>query len=186
MPEDAHQIHRRCAQGLRVPPVEEWETFPFQGPGVPRPLEAPVEEPARAGTGGVGCRACTAPDDDYLWVDEAWRLHAPEPNGLPVVVLLEPRAHHTEPGDLRDEVARDLGLMLCRVERAVRSVGHIERVHVCRWGDGAEHLHWWFMARPAGLPQLMGCFAAIWDDILPPTPREIWDANLAQIRRAMG
>jgi len=134
----------------------------------------------------VGCRACSAPDDDYLWVDDAWRLHAPEPNGLPVVVLLEPRVHHTEPGDLPDEVARDLGSMLCRVERAVRSVDHIERVHVCRWGDGAEHLHWWFMARPSGLPQLMGSFAAIWDDVLPPTPREIWDANLAQVRSALG
>jgi diadenosine tetraphosphate (Ap4A) HIT family hydrolase len=102
-----------------------------------------------------------------------------------VVVLLEPRAHYAEPGDLPDEAARELGVMLCRVERAVRSVGQIERVHVCRWGDGGEHLHWWFMARPAGLPQLMGSFAAIWDDILPPTPKGVWEDNLARVVRAM-
>jgi hypothetical protein len=34
------------------------------------------------------------------------------------------------------------------------------------------------MARPARVPQLLGSFAAIWDDILPPLPREVWQANL--------
>ena len=52
-------------------------------------------------------------------------------------------------------------------------------------GDGSEHLHWWFMARPARIPQLIGSFAAIWDDILPPTPDDVWQANLAQVRAAM-
>jgi diadenosine tetraphosphate (Ap4A) HIT family hydrolase len=127
-----------------------------------------------------------APDKDYLWTDERWRLHAPDPNGLPVVVILEPRAHYAEPGELPDDVARELGVMLCRTERAVRSVGEIGRVHVCRWGDGAEHLHWWFMARPAGLTQLVGSFAAIWDDILPPTPDAVWHDNLERLVHALG
>ncbi len=68
--------------------------------------------------------------------------------------------------------------MIARVERAIRSIGEIGRVHVCRWGDGGEHLHWWFLARPARLPQLIGSFAAIWDDILPPTPEDVWRANI--------
>ena len=71
------------------------------------------------------------------------------------------------------------------VERAVRSVGEIGRVHVCKWGDGGEHLHWWFMARPARIPQLIGSFAAIWDDILPPVPEEIWRENLAAVKAAL-
>ena len=75
--------------------------------------------------------------------------------------------------------------MLVRVERAVRSVGEIGRVHVCRWGDGSYHLHWWFIARPARLPQLIGSFAAIWDDVLPPLPHEIWRENLATVARAL-
>ncbi len=80
--------------------------------------------------------------------------------------MLEPRAHFAEPGDLPDELAAELGVLLARIERAIRSIGEIGRVHVCRWGDGGEHLHWWFMARPARTPQLIGSFAAIWDDIL--------------------
>jgi hypothetical protein len=37
----------------------------------------------------------------------------------------------------------------------------------------------WFMARPARVPQLIGSFAAIWDDILPPLLDDVWQANLA-------
>src|ERR1700736_4769481 len=29
MPETPEQLYRRSAQSLRMPPVEEWETFPF-------------------------------------------------------------------------------------------------------------------------------------------------------------
>ena len=64
--------------------------------------------------------------------------------GLPVVLLLIPRLHYADPGDLPDELAGELGILLARVERAIRSIGEIGRVHLCRWGDGSEHLHWWF------------------------------------------
>jgi diadenosine tetraphosphate (Ap4A) HIT family hydrolase len=104
---------------------------------------------------------------------------------LPVVVLLEPREHYAEPGDLPDELATELGVLIARVERAVRAVGEIGRVHVCRWGDGGEHLHWWFMARPARLPQLTTSLVAIWDDVLPPLPESIWRENLAIVAAAL-
>jgi len=78
-------------------------------------------------------------------------------------------------------LTRELGPLTQRIERAARSVGEIGRVHVCRWGDGSEHFHLWFMARPARVPQLVGSFAAIWDDILPPLPEERWRANLAAV-----
>jgi hypothetical protein len=67
----------------------------------------------------------------------------------------------------------------------VHEVENVGRVHVCRWGDGSEHLHFWFLARPARLPQVVGSFAAIWDDILPPTPEPIWRANLAAVAHAL-
>ena len=54
------------------------------------------------------------------------------------------------------------------------SVGEVGRVHIGRWGEGGAHLHWWFIARPAGLPQLASSMAEIWDEVLPPTPSEIW------------
>jgi hypothetical protein len=41
------------------------------------------------------------------------------------------------------------------------------------------------MARPARIPQLIGSFAAIWDDILPPLPRDVWQTNLDVIRTAL-
>lgn len=187
MPETPEQLHARAVNALRMPPVEEWDTFPFDGALQPRSLQPPLEREApRHGAGGIDCGACAAPDGEYLWTIERWRLRTLDrPAGLPVVLLLEPRAHYGEPGDLPDDLAAELGVLLARIDRAVRAVGEVGRVHVCRWGDGGEHLHWWFMARPARLPQLIGSFAAIWDDILPPTPEEIWHENLAAVAREL-
>ena len=171
---------------LPVPPVHEWETFPFDGDLRTRPLLPPLaSERPRLGEGGAECWRCDRGDADALWSNERWLLTPLErPSGLPVIVILQPRAHH-DLGDLPTDLAAELGALLVRVERAVASVGEIGRVHVCRWGDGSEHLHFWFMARPARLPQTIGSFAAIWDDILPPTPEAVWRENLAAVAAAM-
>jgi hypothetical protein len=186
MPETPEELYARAAGELRMPPVEEWETFPFEGEIRVRPLAPPEElERPRAGEGGVDCRRCASPDDAYIWTDENWRLASPpEPTGLPVVVILETRRHY-DFGDLPAELAAELGPLLLRIEAAVRSVGEIGRVHVCRWGDGSEHFHFWFMGRPARLPQLIGSFAAVWDDVMPPTPDEVWRESLATVARAL-
>jgi diadenosine tetraphosphate (Ap4A) HIT family hydrolase len=179
VPETPEELYQRAKDALSMPPVEEWETFPFDGEMRPRPLDPPADrDPPRHGEGGVDCRRCAASDDEYLWTDEHWRVYALGPTGLPVVVMLESRDHYAEPGDLPDGLARELGVMLARIERVVRRVPGVGRVHVCRWGDGGEHLHWWFMARPARFPQLIGSFAAVWDEILPPVPEDVWRANL--------
>lgn len=187
MPETPEQLHARAAAALRMPPVEEWVTFPFDGELRPRPLAPPVEREApRRGERGIDCDPCTASDDRFFWTSERWRMRAfDRPSGLPFVAILEPREHFAEPGDLPDELAAELGVLLARIERAVRSLDGIGRVHVCRWGDGSEHLHWWFLARPARIPQLLGTFAAIWDDILPPLPEEIWRENVAAVAAAL-
>ena len=164
MPETPEELYARAADSLRMPPVETWDTFPFDGELVPaRPAAAGRAGGATARRGGVDCRRCNAPDSEFIWVNERWRLHSfPEPTGLPVVLLLEPRVHLGEPGDLAGSSSpAELGFFIARIERAIRSIGEIGRVHVCRWGDGGEHLHWWFMAPPARLPQLIGSFAAI-------------------------
>ena len=188
VPETAGDLYERAKDALRTPPVEEWETWPFEGELRPKALLPPdAAGPPRHGEGGVECRACDTPDGEFVWTSERWRLSStPEPPGLPVVVVLFPRAHYADPGDLPDDVAAELGVMLSRVERAVRSVGEIGRVHVCRWGDGSEHLHWWFLARPARLPQLKTNLVAIWDDVLPPLPEDLWRENLAAVAKALG
>jgi hypothetical protein len=186
MPETPEELYERVKDGLRMPPVEEWETFPFDGELRPRALLPPVEqEEPRHGEGGVDCLRCAASDDEYVWTSDRWRLYALGPTGLPVVLMLEPREHFSGPGDLPHELACELGVLLGRIERAILSIGEIGRVHVCRWGDGSEHLHWWFMARPARIPQLIGSFAAIWDDILPPVPEEIWRTNVDAVVAAL-
>ena len=185
MPESADQIYARAAGNLQSPAVEEWPTWPFEGPVRPKALAPPEPDPVIAGTGGVDCQACAKPDDEYLWTDERWRLFALEPGGLPVIVLLEPREHFSGPADLPDDWAREQGVMLGRVERAVLSVGEIGRVHIGRWGEGAAHLHWWFIARPLGFPQLASSMAELWDEVLPPTPEDVWRENLALVTRAL-
>jgi diadenosine tetraphosphate (Ap4A) HIT family hydrolase len=185
MPETAQEIHARAAGHLRTPPVEAWDTWPFQGPVRPRALAPPGPEPERAGEGGRPCPACEKPDSDYAWSDDHWRVMALPPSGLPLVVTLEPRAHFDGPADLPADLAREQGVMLGRVERAVRSIGEIGRVHIGRWGEGSAHLHWWFIARPAGLPQLASIMAEIWDDVLPPTPEDVWRENVARFAEAM-
>ena len=190
--ESAEDIFRRAQEAagadgrLAMPPVHEWETFPFEGDIRVRPLLPPVEEEQpRHGAGGVDCHRCKRGDEPAIWRDEHWRVVPYQaPTGLPVIVMLETREHLDFP-DLSDELAAQLGPLLLRIERAVRRVGEIGRVHVCRWGDGSEHCHVWFMGRPARLPQLVGSFAAIWADILPPTPEDVWQANLDAVGRAL-
>jgi diadenosine tetraphosphate (Ap4A) HIT family hydrolase len=185
MPENARQIHDRAAGALRTPAVQEWATWPFEGPVTPRALAEPGPEPERNGEGGAGCTACAKPDEDYLWTDERWRLMALEPTGLPLILILEPREHYDGPADLPEDLAREQGVLLGRVERAVLAVGEIGRVHIGRWGEGAAHLHWWFIARPAGFAQLASSMAEIWDEVLPPTPEDVWRDNVARVAEAM-
>ena len=59
-------------------------------------------------------------------------------------------------------------MLTVRLERAIRSLDGVARVHVNRWGDGSAHLHLWFLARPYGQLQLRGTFLSLWDSILPP------------------
>jgi diadenosine tetraphosphate (Ap4A) HIT family hydrolase len=186
MPETPEELHARAAANLRTPAVETWDTWPFEGEIRPKALEPLTPEPKIQGAGGVDCKACNTPDSEYLWANENWRLtDLGSPSGLPVVVILEPRDHHAAPADLPEHLAREQGVMLGRVERAVLSVGHIGKVHIGRWGEGAEHLHWWFIARPEGFGQLRSSMAEIWDEVLPPTPEDVWRDNLARVVEAL-
>lgn len=147
-----------------------------------KPLEEPVDaEPPRKGEDATDCTACAAPDEAYIWVSDRWRVRAMDrPTGLPMVLILESRSH-LDLGDLPNMLAAELGVMTVRLERAVRSLDGVARVHVNRWGDGEAHLHLWFMARPHGMLQLRGTFLSLWDEILPPVPEATWRENLALI-----
>jgi hypothetical protein len=165
-----------------LPGFIAWPTFPFEGDIRVKRLLEPVEiEPPRHGENPAECRACAAPDEAYIWVSERWRVRSLDhPTGLPAVLILESRSH-LDLGDLPNMLAAELGVMTVRLERAIRSLDGVARVHVNRWGDGAAHLHLWFLARPYGRLQLQGTFLALWDDILPTIPEERWRENLALV-----
>jgi len=171
---------------LMLPDITDWDTFPFEGDLRVKPLLPPTEvDRPQVGIDEADCWRCQQGLEGTIWSDLHWALAAlQKPSGLPVVVILQPRDHH-DIHDLPAELAAGLGPMMIRVERAVRSVGAIGRVHICRWGDGSAHFHLWFMARPARLPQTVDSFAAIWDDILPPLPDDVWRTNLATVAAAM-
>ena len=152
-----------------------WEIFPFEVDGLTlRALEDPVPEPPRSGDDPAECTICAAPDSDYAWTDDLWRLRAGQDVRVPML-LLEPRAH-VDLGDLDDGLAGELGRMVVRVERALAAVPGVARVHVHRWGDGAAHLHLFFLARPEGLRQMRGVTMPVWANHLPPLPAEEWQA----------
>lgn len=165
-----------------VPDFTQWPSFPFEGDLHVKQLDDPVlVEPPRRGEGNRECTACNAPDDAYIWVGERWRVRAMDrPTGLPMVLILESRSH-LDLGDLPNLLAAELGVMTVRLERAIRSLDGVARVHVNRWGDGSAHLHMWFLARPYGRLQLRGTFLSLWDSILPPISEEQWRENLAMV-----
>jgi len=165
-----------------MPDFTTWPTFPFEGDIRVRKLDPPVaDEPARDGEDPETCAACRTPDRDYVWVADRWRVRAQErPSGLPMVLILESRSH-LDLGDLPNLLAAELGVMTVRLERAIRSLDGVARVHVNRWGDGSAHLHLWFLARPYGRLQLRGTFLSLWDDILPPVDEAAWRENLGLV-----
>jgi hypothetical protein len=165
-----------------LPDFTRWPSFPFEGDIRVKALDdAVAAEPARKGEDPANCTACTAPDDAYIWVSDRWRVRAMDrPTGLPMVLILESRSH-LDLGDLPNMLAAELGVMTVRLERAIRSLDEVARVHVNRWGDGEAHLHLWFMGRPLGRLQLRGPFLSLWDEILPPVSEAKWRENLALV-----
>jgi diadenosine tetraphosphate (Ap4A) HIT family hydrolase len=120
-----------------------------------------------------------------VWEDDRWRLLVdPEPHGLPMVAVLQPKAHH-DLEDLPPEYAGELGPMIQRAARAIGRLDAVGRVHVNRWGDGSFHFHVWFLARPKGMWQMRGAMLAAWDDLLPRMPADEWAASRRVVAAAM-
>lgn len=163
--------------------IPGWEIFPFEGDLRVKTLEPPVvPEPARSGESGPDdCNVCRDPLGHAIWSDERWVLrHAGEPSAIPVVVLLWPRAH-VDFTELPADLAAELVPLQQRIERAILALGGIARVHISKVGDGARHLHWWFVARPSGLTQLRGSCLVMWDDVLPKQPEAQWRSVLREL-----
>jgi len=194
MAESAEEIYARVVaevgEGGRLPApaVTRWDTFPWEvldGAIVPKVLAPPAPEPPRKGEDAADCFLCGPEVAGVIWENERWRVKPhPEPSGLPIVLFLEPKEHLDFP-DLGEDMAAELGVLSVRLARIVESLPEIARCHVWRVGDGAAHLHVWFLARPEGLLALRGSFAVDWDDILLTGPAEMRAADHAEIARKL-
>lgn len=181
---------RRLPIGERLPVGEVIDDplFPFEGEITTQPIQPPtLPEPERRGVDEAACTSCNGSGDEAIvaWTDDRWRvLIDPEPHALPMVAILQPKAH-ADLEDLPPREAAELGPMIQRLARAIGRVDGVGRVHVNRWGDGSFHFHVWFLARPRGMWQMRGAMLAIWDDLLPKVPRAAWEASRRTVAAAM-
>lgn len=105
------------------------------------------------------------------------------PSGL-LTVFLQPK-EHVDLTELDDDTARECGLLQVVLCRILESLPHVGRAYVMRFGDGSEHLHFWFVARPERFAQVRGSLAVEWDEILPPIPEHVLRADLHEIARQL-
>lgn len=192
MPESTEEFHARvlAAQSAtgRLPLAEDgftaWEPFPFEGELRVKVVTGLADEQPRMGEDPDECWCASAetdPDDwPVVWRDADWHVKVAPPSGSPVVLCLEPN-RHLDLDQLDDDLAAGLGRLTVSLTRAIESLPSVGRCHIGRWGDGGAHAHVWFIARPARMPQLRGSFMALWDDLLPPVPVEVRDANVEAV-----
>jgi hypothetical protein len=182
------EYHRRLPYGERMSaePLLGGPFFPFEGDLQVVPLAEPVlPEPPRAGEpGGKPCMTCADPEWSAIWADDQWILKGGLQNGLQMVALLVPREHYRL-DNLPPELTATLGPMIQRVAGAIRRIDGVGRTHFNRWGDGSEHFHIWFLARPVGMMQLRGAMIAAWDDLLPQLPAAESQANARTVANAL-
>lgn len=137
-------------------------------------------DPPRSGEpGGAACGSCAAPDAEYLWANERWRIRAGVRSSVKQV-FLETRSH-VDMCDMPPTEAAELGPMLQRVEKAMLAAGDVGRVHVHRWGDGGAHFHLWLYGRPLGDPQMLGFGLVLWAMLLPRMDDTEWASAMDAI-----
>lgn len=197
MPESPEELHARVVAAvgedgrLPMPPVHEWEIFPWElvdGTLQPKVLPPPLvgPEPPRAGHDGADCFSCAGDGDaTRVWENQRWKLtHPLEPSGLPLVLWLSSR-EHMDYADMGDDLAGEYGRISTWLCRIMERLPHVGRVHVNRWGDGSEHLHVWFVARPERFPMIKGSLAVEWNEMLPAAPEETWRADIKEVARKL-
>ncbi|MEM7274985.1 MAG: hypothetical protein AAF547_18025 [Actinomycetota bacterium] len=170
---DRKRIGVDFVSGLALPSVVDWPIFPFKGELSVRTVRpfADTERPRDGEPGGDPC-PCRGPEDERwpeLWTDGTWSVRPlgfdGRPAPFPAYMLMTVR--HIDIEDFDDELAADFGRISLRLERAIRAIGSIGRVHINRWGDGGSHFHVWFLGRPAGAWQLSGMMLPLWGFTLP-------------------
>ncbi len=172
---------------LPMPSVAEWPIFPFKGDIHVRTVQPfRGEEHLRHGDpGGPPCE-CQLDEKDQeremrtVWTDGRWkvaRLHFNEGELSPFPAYMLSTVDHMDFEDFDEALGAELGVMSVRIEKAIRAIGDIGRVHINRWGDGGAHFHVWFLGRPKGAWQLSGYNLPMWGFILPSLDADVHERN---------
>lgn len=171
--------------GLPLPDVVNWPIFPFKGDLQVRTVRpfAETEYPRAGEPEGPPCQ-CSGHPDAYepaasIWKSDTWVVRPIRfgDAAAPFPAYMLETVDHMDFEDFDGDMAADFGVMTVRLERAIRGLGTVGRVHVNRWGDGGSHFHVWFLGRPRGASQLSGFTLPLWGFALPPLADEIHKAN---------
>lgn len=187
MAESAEDFHARLVAAAddegRLPVAVDlmpgWDIFPYELEGLRlKPLRPLLEEEyPRAGDDPATCLCADGPSDERLvWANERWRLVHVTQTGLPLMMTLDPVDHH-DLNDLPDDLAAELGVLMVRICTAIESLPSVGRAHVQKLGDGAAHLHVWFLGRPARTDQFLGSPLLDWEESFPRVPTEVLRGN---------
>ncbi len=111
-------------------------TWPFAGDIRLRELQPfAAEEPSLRGTDPRDCHSCSSPDDDFVWVDDDWRLPTMGEDPFPASLMFFPSAHVRDLPDLPPSALPSFGPVLARVEKAVLRIAPSWRPTVLRPRD---------------------------------------------------
>ncbi len=156
-------------QDRAVERMIESPLFPFTADLRLKTLSEPMAtELTREGESGRPCESCDA-DERVLWRNERWKVSGIRPSANPVGLFLE-TVEHIDFEHFDEEMASEFGRLTWHLEAAIRALDSVGRVHVHRWGDGAEHFHVWFQGRPARQLELYGWGNVLWAQLLEPLP----------------
>jgi len=192
---NAPRLGRDHLEDLPLPDVVSWPIFPFEGDMRVRTVH-PFREAdyPRAGEPGAGPCHCEGPEEDRrwpaVWSNDRWQVRPlsfnyTEGTPAPFPAYMLETVEHMDIEDFDDEYAAELGIMTIRLERAIKAIGSIGRVHFNRWGDGGSHFHVWFLGRPFGAAQLSGYCLPLWGFTLPPLDQQVVAANNETVRASL-
>ncbi len=166
-----------------------WDVFPFELDGLRiKPLEPLADaEPPRRGENAAEC-PCQEPQlpehaAQVAWSNERWRLSEVGMQ-LPVTLILRP-LQHCDLGDMPDDLAAEMGLLMVAITAAIEELPSVGRCHLARYGDGDAHAHPFFFGRPARMLQLRGSTLLDWEENLPPVPEDVRQANAGHVAQRL-
>jgi diadenosine tetraphosphate (Ap4A) HIT family hydrolase len=69
------------------------------------------------------------------------------------IFFIETKRHVPAFEDLSDEEAQDVGLLISRTSRALKTVTQAEHIYMFRFGHHVDHFHVWVVPRYPGTPR---------------------------------